>query len=390
MGKRAIFTAALLALALVVAQPVSNADAASVDLTITPTVQPTAVPVTAEITATVAGGSLTDVTMTDRAGNNIPGALRADGSSWVPASALRFNTGYTATITATDPTGAQKSVTTSFTTMAKPPTRPIAMSVNVSDNATYGVAMPIVVTFSTGIPTKNRAAIERRLFVQSDPVQRGVWSWQSATQVVYRPQTYWQPGTSITLNTQVAGLPDGSRLIGDDHSATFTIGKDLEYAADAKAHVLTITSDGQVIHKYPISMGKSSTPSWSGHFVIMDKLYYTVFNTIGIPGENYITPVHYAERLTLSGTYFHAAPWSVGQQGSTNVSHGCVNLAPYDAAWIYHNSQVGDPVSLSGTPIHAAQGNGWTMWDMSWADFVKGSAAGFAQYTPSAGAQPAI
>jgi lipoprotein-anchoring transpeptidase ErfK/SrfK len=280
--------------------------------------------------------------------------------------------------------------TTAFTTMAKPAGSPITTSINVKDNATYGVAMPIVVTFGTSIPKANRADIERRLFVQSSPAQRGIWSWQSATQVMYRPQTYWQTGTSVTVSTALAGMPVGSRPISGDQSATFTIGKDLEYVANAKTHMLTITSGGAAIKKFPISAGRPAFPSWSGHFVIMDRQYYTVFNTIGIPGENYITPVHYAERLTLSGTFFHSAPWSVGQQGHTNVSHGCINLAPTNAKWIYEHGQIGDPVQITGTPVHAAQGNGWTMWDMSWADFVKGSAVGFAASARSFGAVPAL
>jgi lipoprotein-anchoring transpeptidase ErfK/SrfK len=268
--------------------------------------------------------------------------------------------------------------------------KPITMSVNVRNGATYGVAMPIVVTFGTSIPIGRRADVERRLYVQSAPAQRGIWSWQSPTQVMYRPQTYWQTGTTVAVATDLGGLTVGDRMIGGDQAASFTIGKDLEYVANTKTHMLTITSNGKTIHTYPISAGRPSFPSWSGRFVIMDKQYYTVFNTIGIPGENYITPVNYAERLTLSGTFFHSAPWSVGEQGHANVSHGCINLAPANARWIYEHGQIGDPVQITGTPVHAAQGNGWTMWDMSWADFVKGSAIGFAASTQPFGAIPAL
>jgi lipoprotein-anchoring transpeptidase ErfK/SrfK len=359
-------------------------------ISITPTLATAHVPVTAEIGANVAGGVLTGVLLTDAIGHILAGALRSDRSSWVPSRSLAFNTSYTAAITATSATGAGKTVIATFKTMAKPAGKPINTSINVAAKTTYGVAMPIVVTFGTSIPASDRAAVERRLFVQSSPVQMGIWSWQSATQVAYRPQTYWQTGTAVTVNTALAGMPIGDRPITGDKSATFTIGKDLEYAVNTKTHMLTITSNGSVIHKFPISAGRPAFPSWSGHFVIMDKQYYTVFNTIGIPGENYITPVHYAERLTSSGTFFHSAPWSVGEQGHINVSHGCINLAPSNAAWIYHNGQIGDPVSISGTPVHAAQGNGWTMWDVSWANFVKGSAVGFAQDTRAMGDTPEL
>jgi len=348
----------------------------------------------ADITATVAGGVMTGVTLTDAQGRTVPGALRPDGTGWVPASNLRFHEHYTATITATDANGASKTSTTAFTTMAKPAGKPITTSIAVSNGATYGVAMPIVITFSSAIPQQYRADVERRLFVQSSPAQMGIWSWQKdlrgETEVMFRPQNYWKTGTSVSVASQLSGMAIGDRPLSGDHTASFTIGKDQQYVANTKTHMLTITSDGTTIKKFPISSGKASTPSWSGKFVIMSRQYYTVFNTIGIPGENYITPVHYAERLTLSGTYFHAAPWSVYAQGHSNVSHGCINLAPKNAAWVYHNGQIGDPVAITGTPIHAAQGNGWTMWDMSWPDFVKGSALGFAASTQAPTATPEL
>ena len=53
-------------------------------------------------------------------------------------------------------------------------------------------------------------------------------------------------------------------------------------------------------------------------------------------------------RITWSGVYLHAAPWSVGSQGSTNVSHGCINMSPEDAATYYDMSIPGDPVTVQG------------------------------------------
>src|SRR5690242_21448485 len=42
----------------------------------------------------------------------------------------------------------------------------------------------------------------------------------------------------------------------------------------------------------------------------------------------YTTLFRSAVRSTYSGSYYHSAPWSVGDQGIVNVSHGCVNLPP--------------------------------------------------------------
>lgn len=343
---------------------------------IAPAANSTRLPVTAEIAADVTGGFVTTVTLTDDSGHAVSGSWRPDRSSWVPATSLKFNATYTAKIVATNITGATRTSTASFTTMPAPKSKPISTSINLTDGSTYGVAMPIVVDFGTAIPANERADVERRLFVQSMPAQVGIWSWASPTQVVYRPENHWRTGTVVSVRTALAGLPVGSRVIGTDRTARFTVGKDLEYVISNKKHNLTVMSGGKAIHTYPVSLGKPGHDSWSGSLVIMERHYYTVFDTLGIPGENYRVGVNFAERLTWSGTFIHSAPWSVYAQGHYNVSHGCVNVGPSNASWIYKNSQIGDPVTITGTGHPVANGNGWTAWNVSWADFVKGSALG--------------
>ena len=340
---------------------------------VTPAANATRLPVTTEIGTDVANGTVTAITLTNAAGQAVSGAMRYDGSSWVPSQPLSFGQTYTAKVTAVGGNGAVTEKTTQFTTMAKPSTRPIRTSVNVSSDQKYGVGMPIVVDFGAAVPDKDKAAVERRLFVRSYPTQIGAWRWYSDSEVTYRPEIYWKTGTTVDLHLALGGLPIGGRVIDKDRAATFEIGRDMQYKVTDHNHMMTITKNGKVIKKYPISMGKPSTPSWSGKFVIMNRLPATIFDTLDQP-NGYRVAVKYAERLTWSGTFLHSAPWSVGAQGHTNVSHGCVNLAPSSARWIYQNSLVGDPVSISGTPVHAAQGNGWTVWDMSWASYLKGSA----------------
>jgi hypothetical protein len=77
-------------------------------------------------------------------------------------------------------------------------------------------------------------------------------------------------------------------------------------------------------------------------------------------------------------------------QGHYDVSHGCVNVAPKNAAWIYQNSHVGDPVSIVGTGRQVANGNGWTAWNSSWSDFAKGSALGYAPSPTTTGVTPTV
>ena len=69
--------------------------------------------------------------------------------------------------------------------------------------------------------------------------------------------------------------------------------------------------------------------------------------TIGIPlsdPEGYKLTVYDAVRVTWGGVYVHCAPWSVASQGNANVSHGCINLSPDNAAWYYDNVSIGDPI----------------------------------------------
>ncbi|PRC48133.1 hypothetical protein C6A85_81390, partial [Mycobacterium sp. ITM-2017-0098] len=69
--------------------------------------------------------------------------------------------------------------------------------------------------------------------------------------------------------------------------------------------------------------------------------------TIGIPlddEEGYLIKGEYGVRVTWGGVYVHSAPWSVGSQGYANVSHGCINLSPDNAAWYFDTVSVGDPI----------------------------------------------
>ena len=79
-------------------------------------------------------------------------------------------------------------------------------------------------------------------------------------------------------------------------------------------------------------------------------------------------------RFTWSGDYLHDAYWSVGEQGFTNVSHGCVNMSPADAEIYYKMAVPGDPVKITGSPRAGVWDNGWTMWFLPWKRWLHGSA----------------
>jgi lipoprotein-anchoring transpeptidase ErfK/SrfK len=335
-------------------------------------------PISTEVGTRVTGGRVTSVALTDDSGARVAGTLRDDGSAWVPGSALKFGRTYTARVTATALDGRAETRTTSFSTMASRPGKRIGTGLYLFDGNTYGVAMPVVVEFNPGIAPADRAGVQRRLFVTSVPAQPGVWHWVGdGTQAYYRPPTYWRSGTRLTVRMALDGHPVGKGRYGDiDRRATVTIGRKLVIDVDNKTKEMRVFKDDALVKKLPVSLGKKSTPSSSGTMVIMDKQESTVFDTFAElgPREGYRITIAYAQRLTWGGEYIHSAPWSVGDQGRRNVSHGCVNVSSGNAVWLYGLTLIGDPVTVRGTERKVVDGNGWTPWNFAWSEYVKGSA----------------
>jgi lipoprotein-anchoring transpeptidase ErfK/SrfK len=325
-------------------------------------------PITAEVETRVSGGKVTTVTLVDDKGKNIGGELRADGTTWVPGQPLEYNRTYTASVTATATNGTPETKTTNFSTMGRPGGGKVGSGLYLFTGKTYGTAMPVAVEFESDIPEASRAAVARRLFVKSDPPQLGRWHWASSRMVLFRPEQYWKPGTTITVRSGLTGLPIGSKWGDTDRSATVKIAdRSLVLDVDNATKKMRVLLNGQVIRELPVSLGKPSTPSSSGQMVIMEKAEQTVFDTRATDGpDGYRVDIQYAQRLTWGGEYVHSAPWSVKDQGTRNVSHGCVNVAPDQARWLFEQTMIGDAVIVRGTERVLQSGNGWTAWDVPW------------------------
>ncbi|WP_091556709.1 L,D-transpeptidase [Micromonospora pattaloongensis] len=367
--------AAPLLLAGCTGKPARIAQAPAPAVAITPAANSTNVPVSAEIGAVVTGGKVTEVTLTDATGARVAGVMRADGSSWLPDAALKHKQSYTAQVTAVSDKGRSTTQTATFTTMGKPQSRN-ETTLYLGSGRTYGVAMPVTIGFEKGVPKQARAQVQRRLFVTTDPPQPGLWHWEKdGKQVYYRAPDFWRPGTKINVRAALGGLPMGDGSYGDvDHAESATIGNKVTLEIDNKTKLMSVYKDDKLARKIPVSMGKPSTPTSSGKMVIMEKHDYTTFDTRGEPNGGYVVDVEDAQRLTWGGEFIHSAPWSVGDQGYVNVSHGCTNVSPANADWLMKVTHVGDLVTIKGTEVKLDPGNGWTAWDMSWDEYIKGSA----------------
>ena len=251
-------------------------------LAISPAADAKDLPISTEVGLTVTGGKVTEVTLSDDKGGKVAGALRPDGSSWMPDKALKNKQRYTAQVTATNDAGKTVTQTTNFTTMDKP-AKEIFSTLYFQDNRTYGVAMPVTVDFDPGVPKEQRADVQRRLFVNTNPPQPGAWHWtEDGQQVFYRAPDFWKPGTTISVRAALAGVPMGKEGFGDeDRTATAKIGNKVSLDIDNATKQMSVFQDDKLVRKIPVSMGKPSTPTSSGKMVIMEKHESTVFDTTG-------------------------------------------------------------------------------------------------------------
>ncbi|MDG4785285.1 Ig-like domain-containing protein [Micromonospora sp. WMMD1102] len=355
----------------------------------TPAADAKDVPAATEIAFDSKDAVETTVEVKNAAGETVEGALTAAGT-WLPEKALDYGTTYTATVTATGDDGKPATTTNTFTTMAKPD-KQIRVTSFLGDGQTVGVGMPLIVKFGRAVPEDYRDDVQRRMTVRATPAQEGIWHWVSPAEVRYRPKTFWKANSKIFYKIQAGGLPMGDGWYGRaDLTVDIKTGPAVVMTVDNRTKKMTVKRDGKVVKTIPVSLGKKSTPSSSGTMVVIEKLKETVFDTRDDPNpaNRYVTDIEYAQRLTWGGEFIHAAPWSVASQGRTNVSHGCVNMSTANAAWLFNQTRVGDPIVVKGTERKLQNGNGWTDWNMSWDQYVKGSAIPVGETATPPGTEP--
>ncbi|SDY81712.1 peptidoglycan transpeptidase precursor, ErfK-YbiS-YhnG family [Geodermatophilus africanus] len=328
----------------------------------------------------VTDGGLTDVSVVDGAGAEVPGSV-ADSAEdpavdvWTPETPLDYGARYTLTATAAGEGAETAEAATTFTTVT--PRAQLTPAIGPLDGQTVGVGMPIRVYFDE--PVVDRAAVERSLRVTSSTPTDGVWNWFSDTEVHFRPSEYWPADTDVTLDAELYGVDLGNGVWGEtDRTIFFSIGARHVSIADADTHQMEVYDGDQLVQTFPISAGSPDTPSYNGAHVVTELNRHRVMDssTYGVPVDSpdgYRTPVEYAVRISDSGEFVHAAPWSVPQQGRENVSHGCINLSTENARWFFDFSQPGDVVEIRGSDAGTLR-SPVDDWTLPWEEWRAGSA----------------
>ncbi|MCG6493218.1 Ig-like domain-containing protein [Kitasatospora sp. A2-31] len=333
----------------------------------------------------VAGSRLTDVTVVGPDGRVVAGTLSQDQRSWQTTGRLKAATDYTVRIAADDGKGGRGETTSAFSTQAAQRLLTAKLGPDSSGTGLYGVGQPLTVQLSEAVKDPQaRQEVERALTVTSQPAVTGGWYWVDDKNLHFRPQEYWPVGTTVSLVFGGTGSRIADGLYGGDRAAlALRIGERVESVVDAAAHELTLKRNGQVVRTIPVTTGKPGFDTRNGVKVVLgqERQVRMSGETIGIAAgssESYDLNVEWATRVTWSGEYVHAAPWSVGSQGSANVSHGCTGMSTENAKWFYENTRIGDLVTVVNS--HGATmepfGNGFGDWNVSWTDWVKHSALG--------------
>jgi lipoprotein-anchoring transpeptidase ErfK/SrfK len=337
----------------------------------------TDVPVDRVVQVSAESGELTDVTLTSAAGE-LAGEVAEDGGTWTASDLLEPGTTYTLRANAEGADGATATRTARFTTQDLTLDEQTYPSVAPLDGETVGVGMPVIVSFD--VPVTDRASIEKHLTVTSTPAQVGSWHWMSDTEVHWRPKTYWQADTDVTVDVDINSVPAGGGVYGQEsRQVDFHVGDANVYKVSAKTHQMQVFSNDKLLRTIPITTGEQPAfTTRSGTKVIIEKFDSKTMNseTVGITGADAynIDNVQWAMRLTYSGEFIHAAPWSVGSQGHANVSHGCTGMSTENAGWLYAMSKRGDVVEYVGTDKPMTLDNGYGDWNASYAAYAKGSA----------------
>jgi lipoprotein-anchoring transpeptidase ErfK/SrfK len=141
----------------------------------------------------------------------------------------------------------------------------------------------------------------------------------------------WLPETAVTLTS--AGLPPDAEK-----------GKCRFIYADLKTQVLSVFDGCKLVFATLVSSGKNSW-TFEGSFNILNKWDYLTINSPDWSASDY-----YMEGIPYFMSYagdfgFHGNYWS--STFGIAASHGCINLSPADARWLYDWAGLGDRVIIS-------------------------------------------
>jgi lipoprotein-anchoring transpeptidase ErfK/SrfK len=333
-----------------------------------PTAGATNVSPATPVTVRADGGTLDQIALRDPQGDPVKGQLNADRTAWTASEPLDYDTVYTWSGRATGADNLPVPVQGTVATVT--PQDTVRGTLNIGDDRTVGVAAPIEIQFDKTV--QDKAAVEKALKVTTSRPVEGAWAWlpdeNGGSRIHWRPKQYWPSGTKVSVDAPLLGVPFGGGDFGKENlSTSFTVGRAQVVKADTKSFQMVVMRDGKQVASYPASYGLGSDPNRntrSGIHVVSEK-----FTDKRMTSAQYGYDVmeKWAVRMSNNGEFIHANPASASAQGSSNVTHGCVNLSLADAQAYYNSALYGDPVEVTGTPVQLSPADGdISDWTIPW------------------------
>lgn len=325
---------------------------------------------------TVSDGKIDAVSLVpDAGGSAVAGTVSEDETVWTAAEALAFNTDYTLEYTLAAADGRTTSHTRTFSTVSE--AHEADAYVYPVDGSVVGIGQPIEINFSE--PVLNKKAVEAAITVTSTSGQKGAFYWVTDTKVRYRPEAFWAPQSTITVDLRLFGVDFGGGMIGNFNKTISVSTHNTRLAVvDNADKMMRVYIDGQLTRTFPVTLGNEDWPSTEGYHVIMDQHESIPFRaeSLGLkPGdEHYYEPVTAtnASRISNGGAFIHEAlPSAQPILGLANVSHGCIGMSPEGAKYIYDMFDAGDVVQVLNTGYGPMDvGDGFGDWNVSWAEWT--------------------
>ena len=253
--------------------------------------------------------------------------------------------------------------------------KPVHVRLLQGDGSTWGVGMPLIAYLSARITDARDFAAAARVTVDGAPAQ-GAWFFQRSAihsgypvEAHYRTAEYWPAHAKIHLDLPLKGRPAGTGLVFDNSlTLDMSTGAANISRIDGRTKRMDVTSDGKPVFRFPVSLGKASTPTADGVKIVMEK-----DRVQRMTGPGYDLRVPWSVRITGSGEFVHAASWNGGNIGQRSTSHGCTNLTVADAKRFFAFARVGDVTvfTRTGGPTTPSW-DGYGDWNVPWATWKAG------------------
>src|SRR3984957_13617026 len=219
------------------------------------------------ITGTAAGGALKNVTVAT-SGDTVTGSYSAGRTSWHSAMTLDVSQSYTVTAVATAANGTTTTKTSAFRTLT--PASTFTAEIFEGQGQTYGVGMPIIITFSH--PITDKAAVERSIEMTTSKRVVGAWYWDGSSTPDFRPRDFWPGNTTVSFTGRFNGVLGAPGVYGH-HTLTqsFVIGQSVIAVANPQPQRTQIYIGGKLKYTCANPTGRDTLPTPDGSYLAVEK-----------------------------------------------------------------------------------------------------------------------